>query len=76
MRRATRWSALFGGALFSASPTQSGFRMIGMVLIIHFRSGAGDHVGDRRSLRDRRSRRHLLLYRSGIGIRNGTGSGM
>ena len=30
----------------------------------------------KRLLRDRRTGRHLLLYRSGIGIRNGTACGM
>jgi hypothetical protein len=55
---------------------QHGFRAIGMVLIIRFRLRRRDHSADRPSLRGRRSGRHLLLYRSGIGIRNDTARGM
>ena len=65
-----RRRGLFGIAL------EHGFRVIGTALIIRFLLRRGYRRGGRHLLRDRRSGRQLLLYRSGIGIRNGTAWGM
>jgi hypothetical protein len=64
-----RWG-LFGIA------TQHSFRVTGTVGIIRFLFRRWYRLGGRRLLRDRRTGRHLLLHRSGIGIRSGTASGM
>ena len=61
--------------LFSIA-LEHGFRVIGTVLIIRFLLRREHRRGGRHLFRDRRSGRQLLLYRTGIGIRNGPAWGM